>query len=213
MSVPVLVLTSDQEAELDCLKIGAMDFISKPLPDIDIVKARISKCIELSEDRDLIQYTERDKLTGLLNKDYFFRYVDRLDHLYKDQVLDAVVFDVNRFHSLNKQYGRQLCDRLLGSIGNGIRRLARKTGGIGCRKEGDTFLLYCLHQDDYEGLLREFVSEISADNEIADMVNLRVGVYVDAQREPEIEERFARAIIAADRVKDNPDAICGFYAE
>jgi hypothetical protein len=45
------------------------------------------------------------------------------------------------------------------------------------------------------------------------MVNLRVGVYVDAQREPEIEERFARAIIAADRVKDNPDAICGFYAE
>jgi diguanylate cyclase (GGDEF)-like protein len=213
MSVPVLVLTSDQEAELDCLKIGAMDFISKPLPDIDIVKARISKCIELSEDRDLIQYTERDKLTGLLNKDYFFRYVDRLDHLYKDQVLDAVVFDVNCFHSLNKQYGRQLCDRLLGSIGNGIRRLARKTGGIGCRKEGDTFLLYCLHQDDYEGLLREFVSEISADNEIADMVNLRVGVYVDAQREPEIEERFARAIIAADRVKDNPDAICGFYAE
>ena len=91
MSVPVVVLTVDQASELDCLKIGAMDFIPKPYPDIEIVKARIAKCIELSEDRELIRYTERDKLTGLLNKDYFFRYVGRLDHLHKATVLDAVV--------------------------------------------------------------------------------------------------------------------------
>ena len=31
MSIPVIVLTVDQDAELDCLKIGAMDFITKPL--------------------------------------------------------------------------------------------------------------------------------------------------------------------------------------
>lgn len=65
MSIPVIVLTVDQEAELDCLKIGAMNFIPKPYPDIEIVKARIPKCIELSEDRELIRYTERDKLTSV----------------------------------------------------------------------------------------------------------------------------------------------------
>ena len=48
-SVPVIVLTVDKEAELECLKIGAMDFIPKPYPDIEIVKARIEKCIALSE--------------------------------------------------------------------------------------------------------------------------------------------------------------------
>ena len=211
MSIPVIVLTVDQQAELDCLKIGAMDFIPKPYPDIDIVKARISKCIELSEDRDLIRYTERDKVTGLLNKDYFFRYVGRLDHLYKDDILDAVVCDVNRFHSLNKQYGRQFGDQVLGSIGNGIKKLARKTGGIGCRKDGDTFLLYCLHQEDYEKLLQEFVSEILSEKEIADRVNLRFGVFVDARQELNIEERFVRAEIAADRIKDDSQLICGFY--
>jgi diguanylate cyclase (GGDEF)-like protein len=73
MSIPVVFLTVDQEAELDCLKSGAMDFIPKPYPDIEIVKARIAKCIELSEDRELIRYTERDKLTGLLNIDDFYR--------------------------------------------------------------------------------------------------------------------------------------------
>ena len=152
MSIPVVFLTVNQEAELDCLKIGAMDFIPKPYPDIEIVKARIAKCIELSEDRDLIRHTERDKLTGLLNRDYFFRYVSRLDHIYKDTALDAIVCDVNQFPAVNEKYGRQFYDLVLRSIGVSIRKLARNTGGIGCRLGGDTFLLYCPHQDDYEQL-------------------------------------------------------------
>ena len=48
MSIPVIVFTVDQQAELDCLKVGAMDFIPKPYPDIEIVKARIAKCIALT---------------------------------------------------------------------------------------------------------------------------------------------------------------------
>lgn len=211
MSVPVIVLTVDQQAELDCLKIGAMDFVPKPYPDIEIVKARIAKCIELSEDRDLIRYTERDKLTGLLNKDFFFRYVTRLDHLYKDTVLDAVVCDVNRFHALNKQYGRQFGDQVLRNLGSGIRKLARRTGGIGCREVGDTFLLYCPHQEDYEELLQEFLSEVLVEQDMKERVKLRFGLYTNAEQEPDIEERFVHAKIAADRVKDDPQLIGGFY--
>ncbi|MBR3019477.1 MAG: diguanylate cyclase [Clostridia bacterium] len=211
MSIPVVVLTVDQESELDCLKIGAMDFVPKPYPDIEIVKARIAKCIELAEDRELIRYTERDKLTGLLNKDYFFRYVSRLDHLYKGTALDAIVCDVSRFHSINKQFGRQFGDHVLRSIGNSIKKLARETGGIGCRQSGDTFLLYCPHQKDYDQLLREFLSGVFDDKETSDKVSLRFGVFTDAQEEPDIEERFDRAKIAADRVKDDSKQICGFY--
>lgn len=211
MSIPVIFLTVDQAAELDCLKIGAMDFIPKPYPDIEIVKARIAKCIELSENRELIRFTERDKLTGLLNKDYFYRYVSRLDHLYKGTPLDAVVCDINRFHSANKQYGRQFGDRVLRCIGNNIKKIERETGGIGCRQGGDIFLLYCPHQDDYERLFRGFMADISADEEIAGRIKLRFGVFVDAHQEPDIEERFVRARIAADRVKDDEENICGFY--
>jgi diguanylate cyclase (GGDEF)-like protein len=213
MSIPVIFLTVDQKAELDCLKIGAMDFIPKPFPDIDIVKARIAKCIELSEDRDLIRHTERDKLTGLLNRDYFFRYVSRLDHIYRDAALDAMVCDINSFHSVNEKYGRQFCDLVLRSIGISVRKLARRIGGIGCRQGGDTFLLYCPHQDDYEQLISEFLAEVFAEKEMADKVSLRFGVYSDAQQEADIEERFARAIAAADRAKDKHQSICEYYAD
>ena len=210
MHIPVIVLTVDQEAELDSLKIGAMDFIPKPYPDINIVKTRIAKCIELSEDRDLIRHTERDKLTGLLNRDYFFRYAGRLDQIYRDASMDAVSFDVNRFHSINKHCGRQFGDLVLRSLGRSLRKLARETGGIVCREGGDTFLLYCPHQSGMELLLKDFLKEVSSEEEIKDTVSLRIGVFADAGRQADVEERFSRAKLAADRVKDDPEKICGF---
>ena len=212
-SVPVIVLTVDQDAELDCLQMGAMDFIPKPYPDIEIVKARIAKCIEISEHRDLVRRTQRDKLTGLFNISYFIRNVDKYDHKEKGSSFDAVVFDVNQFSLLNRQHGRYFGDHVLRSIGIGIKNLIRKTGGIGCRKEGDTFLLYCPHQPDYEQMFREFLADVFTDKMIEDKVSLGIGIYADAQKEPDIEKRFAHAKTAADRVKDKPGKIFEFYQE
>ena len=213
MSIPVIVFTVDEASELDCLRCGAMDFIPKPYPDIEIVKARIAKCIELSEDRELIRFTERDKLTGLLNKDYFFRYVTRMDHLHSEEALDAVVCDINRFHAVNKLYGRQICDGLLRCIGHYLRKLARDTGGICCREAGDTFLLYCPHRDDYEKILGDFMSDLSMDNEITDKISMRFGVFTNADKKEDMEKRFECAKIAAERAKDNSQKAIeiGFY--
>ena len=211
MGVPIMVMTVDQDAELDCLKIGAMDFIPKPYPNIEIVKARISKCIELSENRDLIRHTQRDRLTGLFHIEYFLRYVNLFDQQNKDTEFDALVCDVNAFYKINEQYGRQFGDLVLRSIGSAFRTLARKTGGIGCRESGDTFLLYCPHREDYETLLAKFVNDLSQEKEIANKVTLRFGVFPDARREPEIEERFACAKAAASGVEKEIGKLCGYY--
>ena len=140
MNIPVIFISVDPNAELDCLRIGAMDFIPKPYPDIEIIKARIAKCIELSENRELIRSTQRDKLTGLFNREYFMRYVARYDLRYKEAPFDAVLGNVNQFREINEKYGRQFGDLVLRSIGIGARKLVRRLGGIACRGEGDTFL-------------------------------------------------------------------------
>lgn len=210
MSIPVIFISVNQQAELDCLKLGAMDFIPKPYPDTDIIKARIARCIELSENRDLIRRTQRDKLTGLYHFEYFIRYVSRYDQHYRDAAFDAVSCSVSQFYAVNERYGRQFGDLVLRSVGIGIGKLARRVGGIGCREEGDAFLLYCPHQDDYEQLLEKFMADLFVEKETASKVSLKFGVYANAQQEPDIEERFDRAKRAADNVENGSQSI-GFY--
>lgn len=50
-SIPIIVVTSDRQAEVESLTLGATDFIPKPYPEKDVVLARVLKTIELSEDR------------------------------------------------------------------------------------------------------------------------------------------------------------------
>ena len=69
--IPVIVLTSEKEAEVQTLRDGAADFITKPYNE-EIVRVRVDRTIELAEDRKIIQVVETDALTGLYSKDFFF---------------------------------------------------------------------------------------------------------------------------------------------
>ena len=50
-----------------------------------------------------------------------------------------------------------------------------------------------------------------ADEKIADNISIRFGIFTNAGQETDMEERFERARIAADRVKNDTQTICGFY--
>ena len=114
-------------------------------------------------------------------------------------------------HTLAERYGQQFGSLVLRSVGLGLKNQARRTGGIGCSKKDGVFLLYYPHQEGYETLLRKMREELFLEKETADKVCLKFGVFVNARREPNVKERFARAVLAADSVKDDPNKICGFY--
>ena len=60
LRLPVIVMTADGEAEVECLTLGAIDFIPKPYPQPKVILARIRRTIELSEDR-VILHPPRDR--------------------------------------------------------------------------------------------------------------------------------------------------------
>ena len=62
-------------------------------------------------------------------------------------------------------------------------------------------------------LLKEFMADICAEKELAGRIKLRFGVFADAGKVKNVEERFIRARIAADSVKEDSDAIFGFYVD
>ena len=209
--IPVIVLTADQSAEVECLKLGAMDFIPKPYPSWEIVRARAHRCIELSEKRNIINSTERDSLTRLLNLDYFLRYVRMYDQHYTDMPMDAIVVDINHFHMINERYGKQYGDGVLGRIGERIRQIARDIGGVACRRSADTFFIYCPSKGDYEAMLDKISEGLSGQDANSDRVRLRMGVYVKVDKTLEIDRRFDYARTAANTVKTGHVKAVGIY--
>ena len=209
--IPVIVLTADQSAEVECLKIGAIDFIPKPYPSWEIIRARVNRCIELSEKRTIIQSTERDSLTNLFNTEYFLSYVQRYDQHHPDMPMDAIILDVNRFRILNERYGKQYGDSVLARIGRAVRQIAREVGGVGCRRSADTFCIYCPHRDGYESILAKASEGLMDEDASEHRVRLRMGVYSLVDKTLEIERRFDYAKMAADTVKDGYLKPIGIY--
>lgn len=210
-SLPVIVMTSDSEAEVECLSLGAVDFIPKPYPPSKVILARIRRTVELYEDRDTLRRTERDHLTGLYNKEFFYHYANQLDMYHKDALTDAIVVDINNFHTLNDRYGKAYGDKVLKRIAEKMLSLINDEGGLACRCESDMFLLYCLHRTDYADMLDKLSVDLMADGSGENHVRLRMGVYANVDKTLYVERRFDRAKIAADSVKGNLTKPVGFY--
>ena len=211
--IPVIVLTSDQESEVECLSLGAIDFIPKPYPQVDVILARIRRTIELSEDRRIIQDTERDPLTGLYTKEYFFRYAEQFDNRHKTMAMDAILIDVNHFHIINERYGKAYGDQVLCQIADKIRETILESGGIVSRKEADTFLIYCPHRDDYDEMIEKISEGIFGEESNGTRIHLRMGVYSKVDKSSDIELRFDRAKTAADTVHGNYTKKVGIFDE
>lgn len=209
--IPIIVITSDESAEVESLTLGAIDFIPKPYPQPRVIQARILRTIELSEDRQIINSTERDELTGLYNREYFYRYAEQLDQHHRNVEMDAIVVDVNNFHMINERFGANRGDQILRRISTALRGAVAGIGGIVCRREADTFLSYCPHMDDYQALLEKISASVNRRDGDISGVRLRMGVYANSDKEMDIERRFDRAKMAADTVQGSFTSQIAFY--
>ena len=209
--IPVIVTTSEKSTEVESLRLGAIDFIPKPYPAVDVILARIFRTIELSEDRETIQSTEHDQLTGLYNKEYFYLYAEQFDHHHRETEMDAVILDVSHFHLINERYGKAFGDEVLRRIGTALQDVASSSGGIACRQEADTFMLYCPHRENYESLMEAASAHMNDEAFSGNRIRLRMGVYSCTDKTIDLERCFDRAKLAADTVKDNFTKTIGIY--
>ena len=200
--IPVIVLTSDHDSEVESLRNGAYDFIPKPYPQPDVIKARVSRSIELAENRQIISATERDELTGLYTIEYFYRYGSQFDKYYPNAEMDALCFDVNHFHVLNERFGTEKGDEILKHIAERLETVFADKASFVCRKTADTFLVYCSHRDhDEYAKIVDQIAEIGED--LHTSLKMRVGVYSCCDKKLDIHLRFGRAKIASDKIRNN----------
>ena len=200
--IPVIVMTGEQDAEVECLELGASDFISKSNPNSKVILARIRRTVELYQDRQIIEDTERDPVTGLYTREYFYRYAEQFDLLHKDLDMDAALVDVNHFHMINERFGKGYGDKILRQIGAGLDEVVQDVGGLACRRGSDSFLLYIPHGTGNRDLVGRVSASLMGDS-AGTRVRLRMGVYESVDKSVDMERRFDRAKIAADTVRNN----------
>lgn len=208
-STPVIVMTSEQDAEVDSIRQGAADFITKPYDMPEVILARCERIIKLSEDARIIRSTERDTLTGLYSREYFFEYIRRIDTYIKDIKRDVLVLNINHFRLINEMYGRSTGDRVLKKVADTINEAFRSSLIIASRPVADTFYIYCENDGKEKGigLLQEQLDKTFPELKL----RLRAGIYQDADMKIAPEDRFDRAKQACDRIRGDYLSNVSYY--
>ena len=208
--IPIIVCTSEADAEIRSLGMGAIDFVKKPYRN-EVVLARIRRIIELAEEQSIIEATEREALTGLYTKDYFLEYSLQLEKYHSDWDMDAVAIDIDHFQLVNELYGREYGDEILKTIaGRLMTILSNETDGYACRIEADKFFVFCRHMDNYEEVRNEIAEGLSRISE-NHRIRLRMGVYPGVDRGLDMSLRFDRAKMACDRIRNDYTRTVAYY--
>lgn len=131
-AIPVIVTTSldSIEDEISCLEQGATDFVTKPY-NPDVIRGRVARIIRLHESSALLTSLERDELTGLYNKDFFYLNVDLRLSRNPDKVYDLIICDVEDFKMVNDRLGVKTGDDFLQYLANRYHSIAGSDGILG----------------------------------------------------------------------------------
>ena len=210
--IPVIALTSEKSAEVKSLQLAAVDFLTKPFDTPEVILARVRHSIALNEQTKLIQSTERDLLTHLYTKEYFFEYAKQLQERNPNTTMDSLAINLTNFHLINEIYGRNFGNIILQTIAADITQLAEESEGIGCRYNADGFFLYMAHHWNYEKPLERIqfhLSELLKETEI----HVRMGICQGTFRSISIEQSFDRALYACNSLRENFTSAFAVYDE
>ncbi len=151
-SLPVIYLSSETDIahQVEALRLGGDQFLTKPANPIvlaAVVKTKIERY------REMLRSGRHDSLTGLLNhsssKEQLEQMVRRALPAGK---LTVAMIDIDRFKSINDNYGHPVGDQVIRSLAWLLRGRLRNTDLIG-RYGGEEFIV-ALNGTDGEQALR-----------------------------------------------------------
>jgi diguanylate cyclase (GGDEF)-like protein len=151
-SVPIVVLTgTDDEAQaVQAVQEGAQDYLIKGQVDGHLLGRAIRYAIERKfAEVQLSHQALHDPLTGLANRALFMeRLAQALARIERHPSSVAVLFlDIDRFKTINDNFGHEVGDSVLACIGDRLRKALRPED-MASRFGGDEFVVLCEDLED-----------------------------------------------------------------
>ena len=152
--IPVIVVTGshDFRDETLCLKLGAVDYITKPY-NPEIVKARVHTHVELKRQKDFLKnLSYQDGLTGIANRRHFDDTLIREHRRCKRNrvPLSLLMIDIDFFKAYNDIYGHLTGDDCLKLVVLTMQEQIKRPVDLLARYGGEEFVCV-LPETDLEG--------------------------------------------------------------
>jgi len=153
VSIIFLTAMSQPEDEIAGLKLGAVDYITKPFHP-DIVRLRVRNQLELKRLRDIqTRFAMLDGLTGIANRRALDEHLGRewFRSLRSQTALSLIMLDVDFFKLYNDTYGHLAGDDCLKRVTAALLSSLRASD-FAARYGGEEFVTL-LYESDKEGAL------------------------------------------------------------
>jgi len=118
--IAILAVSGNQDNEVNALflKTGANDFITKPFSKEEF-SCRINNTIDALENIQIVtNHANRDYLTGLYNRRYFFDSMGEYQEEIKEsgEKFAVAMIDIDHFKKINDTYGHDVGDKVIVSL-------------------------------------------------------------------------------------------------
>lgn len=205
--IPIIAITgagieesSEKDAiEISCLEMGASDFVRKPY-NPRVVLNRVKSIIRLKASTNLLQNLEKDSLTGLYTKEFFYNMVERLVHEDMEENLVMWVSDIEGLKIINEKYGIEMGDEVLRR--QAIDQQQMEGFLFGGRIEGDK--LAALVKETALPLIKEKAQQSNMGIEFpVPNVVINHGIYpIRSRSSLQAQGMYDRALLALQKIKD-----------
>lgn len=215
-SIPVIVATQrdSEEDEEKALTKGASDFVTKPYK-AKIIRQKVKNLINLREKSQIINVLERDRLTGLLSREFFNKKVDDIIKNKNDEKYWLICADIKNFKLVNDIFGREMGDKLLKYFAETLKTFVENKGVIG-RIGADIFSIFIEKTENQNIYDFEKFNEKINNFEIDNVISVKFGVYeINEKNSTNISasQMCDRAILAIEKVKGKYAQTYAFYDE
>ena len=208
----ILALSSNEDDEISAmfLKHGANDYIKKPFSKEEF-STRVNNTIEALENiQTITNYANRDFLTGLYNRRYFYNAVEEymLKTEESGEKYAVAMIDIDNFKKINDTYGHEVGDKVIIALAN-ILSSSTNPNDIVARFGGEEFCVMLKNINRFSALdiyerirqnVETYVVEIDRDKTLQFTISMGATLHDPAE---DIDETLNNADLLLYKAKKN----------
>ena len=216
LQIPLIAMvdSSDVDAGAIAIESGAFEVIAKPLNQT-LVSYRIhnvikhfkdAESVQILKDKQIIEmhkYVEMDALTGLINRETFYKRAAALMQVNIETKYYIIYFDISCFKAINDLFHIETGNLILRTAANYFRTVIDPKVGLCSRIEADHFII-CVPQDkiDIEKLIIGLDVTVQALG-IGHNILFYAGIYPVNNPSLPVDQMCDRANMALRKIKGN----------